>query len=330
MRVNSSNETRLGRRRLALALCVVGAMATLAPAALADTFNKNPTFVSTLSSSRDVETGGGYLFWANTFSYSIGRSAIDGSSPNNLFFGTTNPVSGIEVQSGVLFFTADDVATGFSAIGKIDIDGSSPNQVLIPISGHPRGIAADGTYLYWANSSTGSIGRALLDGTSVEPNFITGATLPFGVTVSATHIYWSNDPSTIGRANIDGTGANQSFLTGVGVPTGLASDGTYLYWADHTGNTIGRSNLDGTGADLSFVLGLDAPVGVTVDGSFLYWTKVPVNNFDPSYVGRTSFFARYEAPQSDPVVALPRTDAPAATGSGPVGGRVDAPQAPGV
>jgi len=43
------------------------------------------------------------------------------------------------------------------------------------------GVAVSGNYVYWANSSSGTIGRASLDGSWVNESFITGASIPEGI-----------------------------------------------------------------------------------------------------------------------------------------------------
>ena len=45
-------------------------------------------------------------------------------------------------------------------------------------------MAVDGTSIYWANQTPGTIGRANLDGTDVNQSFITGANFPFDIAVS--------------------------------------------------------------------------------------------------------------------------------------------------
>jgi hypothetical protein len=51
-------------------------------------------------------------------------------------------------------------------------------------SGANGGVAADGTYIYWANATSGTIGPANLDGTGINQSFITGADLPADMAIS--------------------------------------------------------------------------------------------------------------------------------------------------
>jgi hypothetical protein len=159
-----------------------------------------------------------------------------------------------------------------STIGRANLDGAGANASFIGGATGPAGVAANGSYVYWANTFGSTIGRANLDGTGVNQSFIGGASTPCGVAVDGAHIYWANFGSnTIGRANLDGTQANQSFIMGATKPCGVAVNGSYIYWANEGGTTIGRANLDGSSPNNSFIGSLSAPVGVAVNASYIYW-----------------------------------------------------------
>ena len=52
-------------------------------------------------------------------------------------------------------------------IGRANLDGTGVNNAFITGATNPDGLAVDGTYIYWANSSNG-IGRANLVGLAVR------------------------------------------------------------------------------------------------------------------------------------------------------------------
>ncbi len=161
------------------------------------------------------------------------------------------------------------------SIGRANLEGGDVDMGFIDAT-RPRGVAVDGSHVYWAEYSLsgGSIGRADLDGGDADPTFIMGTTDPCGVAVDDQHLYWTNasrNPPTIGRARLDGTKVRQSFITGVGSPCGLAVDHAHVYWTDTEANAIGRANLDGTQAQGTFVSTAGSPCGVAVDDAHLYW-----------------------------------------------------------
>ncbi|MGB2852602.1 MAG: hypothetical protein WBC01_13155 [Solirubrobacterales bacterium] len=140
-----------------------------------------------------------------------------------------------------------------------------------------------GAFVYWTNTSGGSIGRAMLDGAGANHRFMTVAGFPEDIEVDAGHIYWTNASDAIGRANIGGTSIDPAFITGTGETDGVAVDADHVYWTNHASNTIGRANLNGTGVNQTFISGASGPVRIAVDANHVYWT-----NNDTKAIGRAN------------------------------------------
>ena len=211
-------------------------------------------------------------------------------------------VTCIAPSAHALIYWANQVNGLADMIGAANLDGTVVNRSFITGASEPRGVAVDGTHVYWANggaaSGTASIARANLDGTDVNQDFITPplfGTSPDlrAVAVNGTHVFWTDlNQSTIGRANLDGTDATDGFIR-VGVvglvdPLGVAVDGTYIYWTAFRTNSIGRANLDGTGVNLSFVTGADGPNSVAVDATHIYWVNGLTNMIGRANLDGTS------------------------------------------
>ena len=112
-------------------------------------------------------------------------------------------------------------------------------------------------FVYWANSTSGSLGRANLDGTGADQRFVTGANSPRGVAVDAGHVYWANSMTdTIGRADVDGSHKNQNFISTASYPASVAVGGGHVYWANLDTGTIGRANLNGSHKNQNFITGV--------------------------------------------------------------------------
>ncbi len=199
------------------------------------------------------------------------------------------------------FFTSsekltNDATTGPepepAAIARAGIGGSPTQLDFLPASA--KGIAVDGSHVYWADPKAGTIGRATLDGqTEVDPSFIEAPVKPQWVTTDSEHVYWTdavdgqNGNGTIGRAELDGEEVKPSFITGAHNPQGIAVNTTHIYWANAGSGTvfpfltkgIARATIEGgeviqpwTVDEGGEPLGYDA-AGLALDATYLYFTE---------------------------------------------------------
>ena len=137
----------------------------------------------------------------------------------------------------------------------------------------PKGLATDGTYLYWANYGDGTINKATLAGESPYA-IISEQAQPYGVAVDGTYVYWTTwnyvpgnpgEPGGVYRAPLSGQFANL-LVGGESFPTGVTVDSSNVYWASNGGNPIKEAPLGGgTAQVLIDVSGAPAPpYGVAV------------------------------------------------------------------
>lgn len=167
-------------------------------------------------------------------------------------------------------------------IGRATSAGASQINSLASmpnVGGQTYAMATDGTYIYWAQYTAGTVGRAKLDGSSANASFVTGLTSPAGIAVDASYIYITNKFGGIVRAPITG-GTATSLVSGAGAPGhpfGIAVDGTYIYWADQTNGNIGRALLNGTSPNATFITGGSGTTGIAVNGSNIFWTNQATN-----------------------------------------------------
>ena len=188
-------------------------------------------------------------------------------------------------------------STPIGAIGRADVEGGNVNQNFITGALYARGVAVDGSHIYWVSYNNGTIGRADLDGQNVNQSFITDAYGPWGMAVDGSHIYWANR-SAIGRADLDGQNVNQSFIS-VSFPFGVAVNSSHIYWTNYFGGTIGRADPDGGNMNESFVTGASNAIGMAVDSNHIYWADYYNNtigradldggNVNPSFITGASF-----------------------------------------
>jgi hypothetical protein len=184
------------------------------------------------------------------------------------------------------------------AIGRSDLEGHSIDTGFCPVIS--KGVAVDGSHIYWTNPVADTISRAGLQCQSPEV-IVSGADNPQYVAVSAGHLYWTNagdgnmGTGTIGKAKLSVAGADEideTFIKGSTNPQGIALDSEHVYWcnaggrntADGEGNgedsgAVGRANLDGEDIQQAFIqLGSNdqhsEPQGIAVNSTNIYLTRV--------------------------------------------------------
>jgi hypothetical protein len=216
---------------------------------------------------------------------------------------------GASADGSKAFFTSsekltNDATTGQEpeapAIARATLEGEGKDLGFLLASA--KGVAVDGTYIYWADPKAGTIGRATLDGTTeVDPSFIEGPVKPQWVAVDSEYVYWTDavdgqdGNGQIGRAKkVDGSEVDPSFITGAHNPQGIAVNATHIYWANDgsgTGNGLTRGIARANIIDGSEVIqpwSVDAngdpfgfnAVGVALDDTYVYF-----NSFTPGANG---------------------------------------------
>lgn len=194
-----------------------------------------------------VATFGEYLYWGDLGRKAIGRSLLNGNSPNPDFItdsgNTTNDTYGIYVNSEFIYWANFDSNT----IGRAKLDGTEKNSSFITIAGSgPCSIWATDTKLYWTSYNTGDIGSSDIDGTNVNPIFINreSGSGPFYLVGDSTNIYWTNlDSDTISKADINGSNVISDYLS-VDDPVGV--------WIVHPESDSDTSDESGTGPAAEF------------------------------------------------------------------------------
>lgn len=233
------------------------------------------------------EKSGPYVYWANTWLWSIGRATLDSSvvEPNFIPLGTIGCPCGLAVDGNYIYWT--DFWHNPGRIGRVKIDGSNVNPDFITGCQRPWGVAVDDNFVYWTNiEPANTIGRAKLDGSEVDQNFIVLPIFPGrGIAVSGNFIYWGN-MSTIARANLDGTGVDEFWITSpINNSHCIAITDTNVYWTNYGDGSIGKADLDGNNPQIWLDAGnvgqLFSLVGIAINGNYVFWGE-----YNNSRIGR--------------------------------------------
>ncbi|MGW6263057.1 DUF5050 domain-containing protein [Streptomyces sp. NPDC055085] len=247
------------------------------------------TLASGYQPSYGVAVNDSHIYWTNFGDGKVYAANTDGSGVNTLESGQQgqNLPAGVAVDDSNIYWS--DLA-GDGAIKKANLDGTDSGVITL-FTGHSRGLAVDGSHIYWTNADDGTIYEASLNGSGMKP-LVTGQNAKAGIAVDGSHIYWTNAANgTINEANLDGSGVTP-LVYNQSSPTGVAVDDSNIYWANWNGSDgrIQAADLDGHGGTTVFDLGDDAPYGVAVGGYSTAATPVAYSctNLPPASAGYTT------------------------------------------
>jgi hypothetical protein len=213
-----------------------------------------PDFIKGASNPQGIAVNASHIYWANAAragsKRSIARAELGGGKVEQEFFkpkvSDSRAPSGVALSADHVYFilNEDDNSIGGGYISRIPLEGGEEKLTFIGKAGL-RGVAVDGSHVYWAAPKEGAIGRANLElePASKENKFIQAEGSLNGVAVDAEHLYWATN------------GESQP------------NPGSDLYRYDAQSGALSDLTPDpsGNGAEVKGVLGASA------DGSYLYF-----------------------------------------------------------
>jgi hypothetical protein len=147
------------------------------------------------------------------------------------------------------------------------------NKPFVSLVGSgPLALAVDESFLYWADSSGGTIGRASTAG-GAPATIASGQAKPLHIAVDANTLYWVNQ---LGAAVMEmpKAGGSPSLLAAAAEPSALAIDAMSVYWANGTDQSVMSIPKSG---GLPKVLGIvpGTPSTLVVDADYVYVASLP-------------------------------------------------------
>jgi hypothetical protein len=226
-----------------------------------------PEFIKGASNPQGIAVNESHVYWANAArdlaERAIGRAEIGGGNVNQKFgslngFGAPN---GVALNSTHVYYSVDDEENNGGNIARIPLAGGEQELFFVGKAGI-RGIALDGSHVYWATQGEAAIGRSSLSSfdkncgvgnVDCQKEFIKPAGTPFGLASDAEHLFWSvngeappnpgNDlyryEAGKGLSDLtpDSTAVNGAEVKGV---LGASADGSHVYF-------VANADLDGVG-----------------------------------------------------------------------------------
>lgn len=253
--------------------------------------------VAASSGAGAAEAGGAGGFGGGSTGAVGGRGGGTGGGAGNGGGGSCEPPAGlVELMTpGIVAFAVDDEGVYWTtsvgpALWRADTDLGNP--VMIPGGGSLgalRGIAVDGTHVYWADAN-GFIAKRPKDGGPLE-TLASTAVNATEIAVDTTHVFWTTRNTMM--ANVDNiyriekqpmpNAMPVALLTPmVELPDRIALDDAYVYFTMGQGHVVARvskTNPPNAAFNLlqnNFLAGLEA-LGLAISATDLYWTGHDMN-----------------------------------------------------
>ena len=145
-----------------------------------------------------------------------------------------------------------------------------------------RGLAVDGTSVYFTNTDGNTVFKASkIDGSNAikiadQPD----AYAPFGIAIDATSVYWTNQVTAgeVRSCPLAGCSGPSTLIANANYPAGLLVVGNNIFWGASGDGTVGTSTLDGGSRLTLFASDAGAqPYMLANDSTYVYFTDNATN-----------------------------------------------------
>lgn len=142
------------------------------------------------------------------------------------------------------------------------------HEILATNQNGARGIAVDGTSIYWATQTDGTIMKMALGGGNPTP--LATNQSPYGIAVDASFVYWTSGQNVM-RVGIGG-GSPSVVTTDASVASSIAVDASFVYWTG--ANKVMKAPK--TGGAAALVANASYAENLRVRDGFVYFISDPI------------------------------------------------------
>jgi len=208
-------------------------------------------------------------------------------------------VGGLALDGSRVCWTEENGAAGPGFVRCRGTDLGQPAATLASTEVRPTTMAADGTWLFWANEGSGTTGniRKVATGAASGATDVVTSSSVFNVVTDATEpfVYYASG-ATIRRAGKDANTGAQVFAPNWSPPRLIALSKNYVYFPQSTGIYRVLRKANATETQTSAAVDLTA---LTIQDETVYW-------------GRKDNSITYELVDTDGETQLPALGVPAA------------------
>jgi hypothetical protein len=187
------------------------------------------------------------VYWVDYALGTVMRARIDGSDQATaLATGRNRPIRAAVLPpagDGFVYWVDFGVTAGSGSVNKVSVNGGAVTTLATGVDS-PRGIATDGTNVYWTSgTNTGAVSKVSVNGGAVTvlaqnqggPWAIVVDTPDPDAGVTQTFVYWTNfNDNNIQKVPTTNTGPSTPFVLASqqNNPVAIAIDAKAVYWAN--------------------------------------------------------------------------------------------------
>lgn len=170
------------------------------------------------------------LYWADSHAGTVAKCANQGCSDNPTVLASGQwGMSPMTVDSINVYWGTRIQNQNHGPLMRCAIEGCAGNPTTVVASADPNAMHADGTSIYWTDTS-GQVLKCAPDGSALTV-LASAQNSPASIAVNAANVYWANvGDGTIVTCAIGGCNGSPTVLGSGTSLSQVAIDGAHIYW----------------------------------------------------------------------------------------------------